>query len=76
MLLLKILFFILSLIVGTCFLVYADPLVRTFGKTAWAEKHFQMQGGTYLLWKVIGIIIIILGFLFVVGGLDWLFFPK
>ena len=74
--LLKILVFILVFIVGLCFLVYAEPLVRTFGKSSWAEAHFQTSGGSYLLWKIVGIILMILGFLFLVGGLDWLFWPK
>ena len=76
MILLRILVFIATLIIGFMFLIYAEPLVRTFGKTAWAEEHFRTFGGTYLVWKVVGIIVIIVGFLFMVGGLDWLIFPK
>ncbi len=75
MIFVKILIFIVALGLGLSFLVYAEPLVRTFGKAEWAERRFHTQGGSYLLWKVIGIIIIILGFLFLVGSLDWLFFP-
>ncbi len=75
MIFVKILLFILSLVVGLSFLIYAEPLVRTFGKAEWAERRFSTMGGSYLLWKVVGIIIIILGFLFLVGSLDWLFFP-
>ena len=63
----------LPLIVGTCFMIYAEPLVRTFGKTAWAEEHFKTSGGTYLVWKIVGIIIIIVGFLFLLGTFDYLF---
>ncbi len=76
MIFVKILVFIVALVVGLSFLIYAEPLVRTFGKTEWAERRFGTQGGSYLLWKVIGIIIIILSFLFLVGSLDWLFWPK
>ena len=70
MFLLKILVFILALVLGLSFLIYTEPIVRTFGKTDWAERHFQTFGGTYLVWKIVGIIIIILGFLFLVGSLD------
>jgi len=73
MFLLKILVFILALIVGLGFLVYAEPLVRTFGKTAWAEEHFRTMGGTYLVWKIVGIIIMIVGLLFLTGTFDYLF---
>ena len=73
---LKILVFIVSLVLGLSFLIYAEPIVRTFGKTEWAERYLGTQGGTYLVWKIVGIIIIIVGFLFLVGSLDWLFFPN
>jgi len=73
MLLAKILVFVASLIVGLSFLIWAEPIVRTFGKSDWAEEHFNTFGGSYLLWKIVGIIIIILGFLFMVGTLNSLF---
>ncbi|HLC38527.1 MAG TPA: hypothetical protein VJJ80_00120 [Patescibacteria group bacterium] len=76
MIILKILIFVLASIIGLCFLVYAEPLVRTFGKAEWAERRFGTMGGSYLVWKLAGILIIVLGFLFLMGGLDWLIFPK
>ena len=69
----KIVVFVASLIVGLSFLIWTEPIVRTFGKTGWAEEHFNSFGGTYLVWKIVGIIVIILGFLFLVGTLDPLF---
>lgn len=73
MFLLKILVFIAALIIGLVLMIYTEPLIRTFGKADWAEAKFGTMGGTYLLWKLIGIIIIIIGFLFMVGTLDGFF---
>lgn len=76
MIVFKIVIFILGLIIGMMFLIYAEPIVRTFGKAAWAERHFRTLGGSYLIWKIVGLIIIVLTFLYLVGSLDWLIHPQ
>lgn len=75
MVFLKILVFIFGLVIGFLFLIYSEQIVRFVGKSLWFEEYFHLQGGSYLLWKLFGIIVIILGFLFLVGALDWLLFP-
>lgn len=36
-------------------LTYTLQMARIFGKVGWAEKYFG-EGGTYTMWKIIGII--------------------
>ena len=70
----KLIVFVISFPLGLYFIIRAEPLVRLFGKNAWAER--VMPGGSYNMWKLIGIIVIILGFLFLMGSLDWLIYPE
>ncbi len=67
------------IIIGIGFLITwkADWLVNNFGRIAWAEEHLGMDGGTRLLWKLIGIITIIGAFMYMFGLwggiLRWIF---
>jgi len=70
---LKIALFLLGSGLGVLMMVYAEPLVRTFGKSAWAEEKMQTMGGSYFLWKMVGLVFIIISFLLLVGTLDFLF---
>jgi hypothetical protein len=69
----KILLFAVLFIVGLLMMIYSEPLTRFFGKAAWAEYRMSTMGGTYFLWKIVGLVFIILGFLFLVGTLNFLF---
>ena len=60
---LRILIFVTSITAGVLILKYTDFLVRLAGKSKTAEKYARFWGGTYLLWKIIGILVIILGLL-------------
>jgi hypothetical protein len=66
---LKIFIFIIALVAGLYFLVKSEYIVRVIGHNAWAEKYLG-AGGTYLMWKLLGILVIILGFLYLLGDLD------
>lgn len=72
----KILSFVILFIIGLSMMIYAEPLTRTFGKSGWAEYRMSTLGGTYFLWKIVGLIFIIVGFLFLVGTLDPILWPK
>ena len=74
MIITKITVFIISLPLGLYLMIKAEPLVRLFGKNSWAER--VMPGGSYTMWKLIGIVVIVLGFMFLMGGLDWLVYPA
>ncbi len=66
---LKVIIFIISLAVGLYFLTKSEYIVRVIGHNAWVDSYLG-RGGSYLMWKVIGIALIILGFLYMLGDLD------
>jgi len=53
------------LIVGIGFVIVwkANWLMYNFGRIGWAEQHLGTEGGSRLMYKLIGTIIIIGGFL-------------
>lgn len=59
----KILVFLLCVGLGILILKYTEPIVRTVGKMDWAERRFS--GGTYTVWKLIGIGVIAGGLIYV-----------
>lgn len=68
------------LVVGVGFLAvrYANWIVANFGSMAWAEKHLGI-GGSRLGWRLIGIGIILVGFLVTTNmatALVWLVFGR
>ncbi|MBI4032282.1 hypothetical protein HY374_01090 [Candidatus Berkelbacteria bacterium] len=67
--LVRILILVLTFAGGLAIIRYAEPIVRTFGTMDWAEKHLG-QGGTYSAWKLIGVLIMIFGFLYAIGQFD------
>lgn len=40
-----------------------DWIVNNFGTISWAEQHISTEGGSRLMWKLIGILIILIGIL-------------
>jgi len=74
-------FFIGLIIVVLGFLLVwkANPIVETFGHVPFAEKYLGADGGTRLFWKLIGILSIILGFMYMFGlieGIIWTIFSP
>lgn len=52
----KTLAIIASLILSYLILRYTEPIVRTIGKSTWAEQYLG-NGGSYTMWKIIGLIL-------------------
>ena len=48
----------------------ADWMMNNFGRIALAEEKLGMEGGTRLLYKLIGITIIVFAFLYMSGALE------
>lgn len=71
-LLIKIFIFALGSVAGIYFIKNYEKMVRMVGKNEWAEK--VSGGGSYNMWIIIGVVIIIISFLFLIGQLDFLFF--
>lgn len=59
-------FFVLliAFTLGVLIVRYCEPIVRTIGHSAWAEQHLG-AGGSYMMWKIIGILIPVLTLIFV-----------
>ncbi len=65
----KIFTLIVGVAVGILVLVYHRWLVRTVGTNGWAERVFG-GGGTYTMYQLLGVIIVVGTILYVTGGLD------
>ncbi len=52
---------------GLAMLKWSEPLVRTFGVSTLAERYLG-QGGTYTMWKLVGILFIVVAFLVLTGA--------
>jgi len=58
---------LLGIIIGFLLTWKANWIVENFGRINWAESHISAEGGTRLLWKLIGIGLIIFSMLFMFG---------
>lgn len=62
--------FILGIIiafVGFLLVWKADWFLTNFGRVAWADAHLGAEGGTRIFYKLLGILIILIGFGIAVG---------
>ncbi len=62
----RIVVFVLTFALGLLVIRRSQWLVQNFGYMDWAEKYMG-SGGTYSAWTLIGVLIIIWGFLYAVG---------
>lgn len=68
---LKFIIFLIASALGIYFIANQEKMVRLVGKNEYAEK--VTRAGSYLMWVLIGAIIIFLGFMTLIGTLDWLY---
>jgi len=54
---------ILMVAVGVFLILKTEWFIQNFGTNAWAEEHLGYNGGTRLMYKLIGIAFIFFGFL-------------
>ena len=59
----------LGLLAGFALIWKTNWIVANFGKVDWAEKHLGAEGGTWLFWKLMGILVIIIALLGISGAL-------
>jgi len=50
-------------IIGALIVIKAEWFFQNFGRVPWAESHLGAEGGSRLFYKLIGLVIIIIGFL-------------
>ena len=48
----------------------ADWIVNNFGRVDWAEIHLGTEGGTRIMWKLIGLAMIFLSMLYMFGFIE------
>lgn len=60
---------LLILIVGALIVIKSEWLLNNFGRLAWFEAQLGSEGGSRLGYKLIGIIIIIVGIIQMTGGM-------
>jgi len=68
---LKLIIFLVASALGIYFIAKREKMVRLVGKNEYAEK--VTRAGSYLMWALIGALIICLGFMTFIGKLDWLY---
>ncbi|TSA45925.1 hypothetical protein D4R52_01475 [bacterium] len=67
----RIFFGLIGIIIGTFIVWKTYPLVNFFGRIDWAERHLAGGfGGTYFLYKIVGIVFVVLGAMYMFGLLD------
>jgi len=70
MIFIRLLIFLILTAIAIFILKYTEPIVRMFGKNDIAEKYLG-PGGTYSMWKIIAVILIVVGFLYFVGVISF-----
>lgn len=65
-----ILFGLLGLAVGALIVIKAGWFYQNFGAVPWAEAHLGSEGGSRLFYKLIGLAVILLSFLYISGLLE------
>jgi hypothetical protein len=67
---------IVWIIVGILVMRYNFSIVQLFGKVGWAENHLSGGlGGTYTMYKLLGLLIVILALLYMFNSIDFLVKP-
>ena len=70
---------LIMVVIGTLMVMKANWIVQNFGYSEFAESKMRTLGGTRLMWKLIGILIIVSGFFIVTDlygdVLLWAFSP-
>lgn len=61
---------ILLVTVGILLIIKTEWFIQNFGTNAWAEEHLGYNGGTRLMYKLIGLIFIFFGFLAITNLLN------
>ena len=60
-------FGILFVVVGVFFVAKTEWLMENFGRIAWAEEKLDVEGGSRLAYKLLGLVFIFIGFLLITG---------
>ena len=61
---------IIGIVIGFLLIWKSDWIVNNFGRVDWAEIKLGAEGGTRLLWKLIGLAVIIIAMLYMFGFIE------
>lgn len=61
---------ILGVIVGALIVMKSEWIYSNFGGSSWAEEHLGTSGGSRLLYKLVGLVIILISLLSMAGLMD------
>jgi len=56
---------LIFVIIGALITIYSEKFYETFGSVPFAEKYLSTEGGSRLFYKLLGILVTIIGFLVV-----------
>jgi hypothetical protein len=63
-------FGIIAIGIGALIVVKSEWIIENFGGSSWAEEHMGTSGGSRLLYKLIGLAIILFALLSMAGLMD------
>ncbi len=67
---------IVWIVIGTLLIRYNFQITQLFGKVGWAEHYLGSGfGGTYVMYKLVGVFIIIVSMLYMFNALGFLIEP-
>lgn len=58
---------LIGIIIGSLITIKSEWILQNVGRNQWAEEHLGYEGGSRLLYKLIGITIIVLAMLYMTG---------
>lgn len=58
---------IILVFLGATLVIKAEWFYQNFGEIGWAQAHLGAEGGSRLMYKLIGLALIIIGFLVMTG---------
>ena len=61
---------IIMVVAGLFLILKTEWFIQNFGTNAWAEAHLGYNGGTRLMYKLIGLVFIFFGFLAITNLLN------
>lgn len=68
----RYLFGIIAIFIGFVIIWKSEWLFQQFGRIDWAEIHLGADGGTRLFYKLLGLAVIIIAFLYMGGFIEGL----
>jgi hypothetical protein len=70
---------LIIMIVGAFITMKSEAILNNFGRINWFEEHLGVEGGSRLGYKLIGMLAIFIGILFItgmIGGfMEWILSP-